>query len=316
MTPAAELAAMLAQRRAHWLQHYFPAGRHRGGVFYLGSADGEAGDSLPVPLRATKAGLIDFAGGFKGDDLSLLARAIGGDAKAGYAEALAYLGISGETTAPKLKPKPPEPKPERDNSEQAQELWREAASIGWAECPGDRYLRNRGIMPPCEAGISRWPDTLRFHEACPFGRERAPAIIVAVHSHRSHMVVAIWRIRLTPAGEKIERKGLGPTKGNASRLFWPDGDEVAITEGVEDALAFHQQHGVPAWAALSATNMAALIVPPRLRRIVVCADNDAAGHAAAQKLARRLRDEGRQVRIIASDFGKDANDALLRRAAS
>ena len=62
-----------------------------------------------------------------------------------------------------------------------------------------------------------------------------------------------------------------------------------------------------------------MILPDRVRTVTICQDNDApdrngrrAGPEAAQKLARRLRAEGRQVEIIASNTGKDANDALLK----
>src|SRR4051794_35934347 len=98
---AAEVAHMLAKCRASWLPTYFPNGvlRKDEGMFYLGSAEGEAGRSLPVPLRSTKPWLVDFSGDFAGDDLALLTRAIGkgADMKAGYAEALAFLGIGKAT---------------------------------------------------------------------------------------------------------------------------------------------------------------------------------------------------------------------------
>src|SRR3954453_6707023 len=120
---------------------------------------------------------------------------------------------------------------------------------------------------------------------------------------------------------KVERMGLGPVKGNASQLFWPEGDEVAITEGTEDAIAFHELSGLPTWAALSAGNMAALILPTRFRRVTVVQDNDPPdergrrpGPDAAQALARRLIAEGRSVEIVRAVAQKDANDVLLARS--
>ena len=44
----------------------------------------------------------------------------------------------------------------------------------------------------------------------------------------------------------VERRGLGPVKHNFAPVCAATGDQVAITEGCEDAVAFHQQHGVPA----------------------------------------------------------------------
>ena len=67
--------------------------------------------------------------------------------------------------------------------------------------------------------------------------------------------------------------------------------------------------------------MAALILPPRFQNVLVIQDNDPPdrdgrrpGPAAAQALRRRLEAEGRAVEIIASNTGKDANDALLQGA--
>jgi putative DNA primase/helicase len=113
---------------------------------------------------------------------------------------------------------------------------------------------------------------------------------------------------------KVRRLGLGPVKGNAARLFWAgDGDELAIGEGVEDALAVHAMFGFPTWAALNKGNMAELIVPPRFRRVRIFADRDAddGGVRAAHQLADRLIAEGRSARVLHSIHGKDPNDLLL-----
>ena len=86
---------------------------------------------------------------------------------------------------------------------------------------------------------------------------------------------------------KIERLGLGPVKSNWSPVTVADGDELAITEGIEDALAFHALSGIPAWAALSAGNMGDLILPERFRRVTINAERDQVGLAGASKLAAR-----------------------------
>jgi putative DNA primase/helicase len=144
---------------------------------------------------------------------------------------------------------------------------------------------------------------------------------VPVSHHATDYVVGIWRVRLTPAGELVQRVGLGDVKGNAARLFEPEGDELAIAEGVEDALAFHEWTRLPTWAALNAGNMEVLIVPPRFRRVLISADNDpvnaktgvSQGIKAAQVLARRLLAEGRSVEIVTPKNHKDANDVLRAR---
>jgi phage/plasmid primase-like uncharacterized protein len=111
---------------------------------------------------------------------------------------------------------------------------------------------------------------------------------------------------------KIERWGLGPKTGNAARLFPAEGPQVVIAEGVEDALAAGELTGLPAWAALSAGNMAELVLPSRLREVLILGDRDAneVGRVNAHKLAARLRAEGRYVEVRLPTTGKDANDVL------
>jgi DNA primase len=199
------------------------------------------------------------------------------------------------------------------NRELAQEIWRQANPM-WQcvrndPCPSDHpgkvYLESRGL----------WicPETLYFHPACPFGETTAPAILAPVNSHRTGLVEAVWRIRLNAHGQKVVRYGLGPMKGNASRLYWSPGPDLAIAEGVEDAIAVHKRHGLPAWAALSASNMPELILPRHYTRVLIFADHDADGGGlkAAHKLARRLQDEGRTVHVLRPTNHKDPNDVLL-----
>ncbi len=199
------------------------------------------------------------------------------------------------------------------NRETAQEAWRSVRPLDADDdhLPGRIYLTGRGF--------SSWPETLRFHPACPFldsvgdGRllRRAPAILAPVNCHQTGYVVGIWRIRLTVSGEKIERRGLGPTKANASRLFWADGDELAIAEGVEDALAVHALTGLPCWAALNAGNMARLVIPRRFSKVTLFADADDVGRRAAHELADRLREDGRRAAVLRAIDSKDPNERLL-----
>lgn len=165
-------------------------------------------------------------------------------------------------------------------------------------------------------GFLSWPETIAFHPSCPFDGQKVPAILAPVNDASTSHVAAIWRIGLTLTGEKIGRLGLGPTKGNCSRLYWPEGIELGLTEGVEDALSFYELSGLPTWAALSAGNLRALVLPTKIRRVVISADSDPVGLNAAQALARRLLAEGRSVRIVRAIAHKDANDVLRARRAS
>jgi putative DNA primase/helicase len=93
-------------------------------------------------------------------------------------------------------------------------------------------------------------------------------------------------------------------------------DMIVIAEGIEDALSAWVLTTYPAWAALSAGNMAALELPAQFRRVIICADAEPQGHEAAKALSRRMRAEGRQTRVIEPKAGKDANDVLRSRRAA
>ena len=71
---------------------------------------------------------------------------------------------------------------------------------------------------------------------------------------------------------------------------------------------------LPGWAALSASGIRNLILPPEARRVVIAADNDenGVGWKGALVAARRWAFEGRQVRIdMPPTPDTDWNDVLL-----
>jgi len=72
--------------------------------------------------------------------------------------------------------------------------------------------------------------------------------------------------------------------------------------------------GHPAWAALSTSGLRALDLPKDVRDIVILADADDAGEAAAQDCAMRWKRQGRRVRVARPPRGLDFNDMLLGRA--
>jgi putative DNA primase/helicase len=222
------------------------------------------------------------------------------------------------------RPSPPEAPPDLAPERKrllAQETWRQTEAI--ADGLPFAYLTQ------CR-GIRRWDgDRIRWHPSCPAKLaedgtvlRRAGCIVCPVSDHATGYVTAIWCIRPVMAG-KVPRWGLGPVKGNGARLFWTRGPQLIIAEGVEDALAAHALFGgMPAWAALSAGNMAKLILPPGIQQVLILADRDEpkqdghqVGLQAAHDLAQRLRHEGRIIAVRWSRIGKDANDALRGTAA-
>lgn len=196
----------------------------------------------------------------------------------------------------------------RHNRELAQEVWRQSEPI--TDELALRYLAER-------RGLTRWDhDRLRWHPQCPWKGGRAGCILAPISDHATGHVVGIWRIRPALEGS-VERRGLGPARGNAARLFAAVGPQIVIAEGVEDALAAHELTDLPAWAALSAGNMRGLILPARFTEVLILADNDEPDHngerlglEAARGLARRLQAEGRRAIVRRPVALKDANDVL------
>jgi len=68
---------------------------------------------------------------------------------------------------------------------------------------------------------------------------------------------------------------------------------------------------LPMVAALSAAHLAALQLPPALRRLYIARDGDQAGEIATARLADRARDGGIEVLVLSSRCG-DFNDDLRR----
>jgi hypothetical protein len=187
----------------------------------------------------------------------------------------------------------------------ALQIWHEAEPLTRRspELPV-RYLTER-------RGLSSWhPSHLRWYAACPWQAGTAGCIVAPVHDLAGN-VTAVWRIRPSMTEPmKDRRRGLGAIKGGCSRLFHAEGPCLVVAEGVEDALAARELTTYPAWAALSAANMAALVLPSIHTQVLILADVDAAGRTAAHQLARRLREEGREAKVLKPCVGKDANDVL------
>lgn len=176
----------------------------------------------------------------------------------------------------------------------------------------ETYLAARGLrLPP--------PTTLRFHTGLkhPSGGIW-PAMVGLVSRGFDDTPLAIHRTFLARDGSgkapvDPQRMMLGPCRGGAVRLAAP-GDMLMVGEGVETCLAAMMASGHPAWAALSTSGLRALDLPGDVRDVIVLADGDEPGEAAAQGCACRWKREGRRVRIARAQQGMDFNDMLLGRA--
>jgi hypothetical protein len=193
------------------------------------------------------------------------------------------------------------------------------------------YLRNRGITPLHEAG------SLRFHPRCYYRpddnspTETWPAMIARVTdldgritgAHRTWLDPDGFNpLRLGKAPIDTPRRAMGDLLGNAVG-FGVANDVLAAGEGIETMLSLRcVLPTLPMAAALSANHLAALLLPPTLRRLYIARDNDAAGEVAATALTERAEATGVEtiVWIPRCDdfnedlraFGLDALRAALR----
>jgi hypothetical protein len=172
----------------------------------------------------------------------------------------------------------------------------------------ETYLRSRGLtIPPSP--------NLHFHAGLkhPSG-DTWPAMVALVTRGTDDAPLAIHRTFLTRDGKgkapfEPQRMMLGPCRGGAVRLA-PPVDVLMVGEGIETCLAAMQATGLAAWAALSTSGLRGLDLPQEVRDVIVLADGDDAGEAAAQDCGHRWKREGRRVRIARPPRGSDFNDLL------
>jgi phage/plasmid primase-like uncharacterized protein len=180
---------------------------------------------------------------------------------------------------------------------------------------GETYLTARGI-----GHLATCPD-LRFRGDCHHPEAgRLPAVVALVRDaigqpigvHRTYL----RRDGSGKASVEPNKASLGPIWGGAVRLA-PIAAEMVVGEGIETAAAAGLLLGLPAWAAISAGNLATgLALPVGIRAVVVAVDRDPAGEKAAKQAAARWQAEGRHVRLMTpKNPGTDAADILKERGA-
>ena len=207
-----------------------------------------------------------------------------------------------------------ERKPDRDDakrSEAALAIWQAAKPAEGT--PVETYLASRGLA---SAAARRAP--LPCRPEASLGRHLAGDGRAGDARRRTDTPIAIHRTFLArDGGGKApvdpQKMMLGPCRGGAVRLAEP-GDVLMVGEGIETCLAAMQATGHPAWAALSTSGLRSLDLPGDVRDVIVLADGDDAGEAAARTVRWRWKREGRRVRIARPPQGMDFNDMLLGRA--
>ena len=211
------------------------------------------------------------------------------------------------------------PPPSVDDAAGSRERKQAAAMRTWngaGRLPGtlgERYLIQRGLR-----ALSTSP-TLRYRDDCSHPQGTRLAAIVAqvvdvdgkpVGVHRTYLD----RITARKTTHDPAKASLGPVWHGAIRLHPIElGRPLVIGEGIESSASAGILFGAPAWAAISCGNLRlGLDLPPEVESIIIAADPDGVGRAAAETAARRWRRERRYVEIMIPNGEGDFNDVLLR----
>jgi Toprim domain len=330
--PAADLARRLASEAEAVCRHYLSNGRRAGRYWLVGDVANTPGRSLFVRLHGSDCGVgaagkwTDAATRQHGDLLDLIALNRGLTRFADTMdEARAFLCLPHDTSEHEHDFRPAglgssharRSSRSTDPSDAARRLFAISQPIHGTRA--EHYLRNRGITS------LRGTASLRFHPRCYYRRHEEarteiwPAMIAGVTDLAGDLT-GVQRTWLDPSGRgkaaiPAPRRAMGHLLGHGVRLGPTTGsafDAMAAGEGIETMLSLRCiMTTLPMTAALSAAHLAALQLPPALRRLYIARDLDPAGEIATARLADRARDGGIEVLVLSSRLG-DFNDDLRR----
>ena len=241
-------------------------------------------------------------------------------------EHVGALGMAPKTNGSRsttTKPTAPTVHPATKKDTEAADRGREWLVKTWQATTKDTgreadYLRSRGLSGTV-------PPVLRLHPALGYYSDDDPPVklgtyptMVAKVQDAAGLAVALHRTYLDPDGPgKADvpkpKKAQGPIQAAAVRLADPV-DVLAVTEGIETGLAVLEATGTATYAALSATGLANIAVPPSVTRVEFWADHDESGtgQKAAERAAARLHAESRQVVVLMpQEVGRDWLNVLV-----
>lgn len=214
--------------------------------------------------------------------------------------------VGGAWMPPAAKAPADDPAARQRKQDAAGRLW--SGSTPAAGTIVDAYLTARALP-----GLAASP-ALRFRRDCHHpGGGSLPAMVALVQDATGAPMAAHRTFLLRDGSGKAEaepqRATLGSPWGGAVRLDQL-AEELVIGEGIETSASAGRLLNLPAWAAISAGNLAqGLVLPAEVRRVVIAADADPPGERAAQAAALRWQREGRTVEIARPDKpGLDFND--------
>lgn len=308
-----DLARRLAERAELVCRHYLSNGRRVGRYWIVGDVRNAHGRSMFVRLRRRSGGdgaagkWTDAATAERGDLLDVIKESCGlVEFRDVLAEARRFLSLP-QTEMESKSSSPPVP---IGSPESARRLFAMSKPIHGTLAA--TYLRTRGISALHEL------TSLRFHTRCYYRpdddlpTETWPALIAAVTT-LTGIVTGVHRTWLDPTGRSkapidTPRRAMGLLLGNAVR-FGVAHDVLAAGEGIETMLSLRSAlPTLPMASALSANHLAAMMIPPSLRRLYIAGDADAAGEAAATALVQRAEAAGIEAIPLSSrldDFNED-----------
>jgi putative DNA primase/helicase len=200
-----------------------------------------------------------------------------------------------------------------DNTARAVALWNGAVDPRGTRV--ERYLRRRGLdLPDDIAGR-----IARYHEACPWRAEDGtiqyrPAMLTAFRLITTDRLVAVHRTLISDAGEKIDRRMLGPVAGAAIKIDADENVEQGLTvgEGFESCLAAHALGFRPVWALGSADAIAKFPVLSGIDTLTILAETDDSGANAnaVRSCGNRWAAAEREIIVATPRVVGDMNDAL------
>lgn len=286
---------------------------HRAGRELKGCCPFHADRSPSFTIYADDRRFQCFGCGGQGDVLDFVQRAYG-------VKLLEAVGMLDGGALRELEQQRAPSKPKSDTRKIADRIVQASSTIQGT--PAEMYLRRRGITTPL-------PHTLRFARLAPpqiegdgvleaNGPDPLPAL-VAIVTDPAGVLVGLQRTYLTDDGRKAataDRKGkvkysLGAVAGGAIQLG-PPAETLVITEGLEDGLTLAQSLGGSVWVSAGTSMMPRMAVPDLTRAVVIGADRDAGGEAAAQAAGEAFAAAGRAVRIMRPNAPwKDFNAELM-----
>jgi len=176
--------------------------------------------------------------------------------------------------------------------------------------PVDLYLKNRGISILPKQGVYYNPSVDYFESYLDENGNKKykkvgsyPAMVADLMLNATER--ATLKITyLTKDGYKAnisESKKTMPVEkemnGCAVRMFRIT-DTIAVAEGIETALRYTEDTGIPCWGLDNAGNMEKFVPQDGVKNVVIVADGGDAGYISAFTLSRKLKAKGFTVNVV------------------